>query len=100
MFYRSLFSRHLVAVLERLLREIQQASGYSLSICGSGGFPALHVGGTPQSVEFYAFVPGVDPASIYVQLEKGVLTVAGERPPAPRRHTAAPNLHPARRSGP
>src|SRR5690606_28505362 len=46
---------------------------------GRGGFPAMNIGGTPRSVEIYAFVPGVDPASIDVQLEKGVLTIAGER---------------------
>jgi HSP20 family protein len=30
-------------------------------------------------VEIYAFAPGIDPASIEVNLEKGVLTIAGER---------------------
>jgi HSP20 family protein len=39
----------------------------------------MNVGGTPQSVEIYAFAPGLDPASVEVQLERGVLTVAGER---------------------
>jgi HSP20 family protein len=37
------------------------------------------VGGTPHSVEIYAFVPGMDPAGIDVQLDKGTLTIAGER---------------------
>lgn len=45
------------------------------------GFPALNVGGTPRSVEIYAFAPGLDPASIEVEIEKGVLTIAGERKP-------------------
>jgi len=39
----------------------------------------MNVGGTAKSVEVYAFLPGVDPASVDVQLEKGVLTIAGER---------------------
>jgi HSP20 family protein len=30
-------------------------------------------------VEIYAFAPGLDPASIDVQLVKGVLTIVGER---------------------
>jgi HSP20 family protein len=81
MYYRSLFPRDLFAELDRLQRGMQQANEFSPSIRGSGrgGFPALNVGGTPQSVEIYAFAPGVDPASIDVELEKGVLTIAGER---------------------
>ena len=81
MFYRSLFPRDLFAELDRLQREVQQAYEYSPSIRGiaRGGFPAINVGSTPGSVEIYAFAPGVDPASIDLQLEKGVLTIAGER---------------------
>lgn len=81
MFYRSMFPRDLFAELERLQREMQQADELSPSIRGlaRGRFPALNVGGTPRSVEIYAFAAGIDPASIDVQIEKGVLTVAGER---------------------
>jgi HSP20 family protein len=81
MFYRSLFPRDVFAELDRLQREMQQASEFSPSIrgIGRGGFPALNVGTTPRSVEIYAFAPGVDPAAIDVQLEKGVLTISGER---------------------
>lgn len=94
MFYRSLFPRDLFAELDRLQRELQQAGEFSPSIRGSGrgGFPALNVGGTPQSVEIYAFAPGVDPASIDVQLEKGVLTIAGERVRAPRDEKTAVHI--------
>ena len=79
--YRSLFPRDVFAELDRLQREVQQAFELSPSIRGRGrgGFPAMNVGGTPRSVEIYAFVPGVDPAGIDVQLEKGVLTISGER---------------------
>ena len=79
--YRSLFSRDLFAELDRLQREMQQALGVSPSIrgFGRGGFPALNVGGTPQSVEIYAFAPGLDPASLNVNLDRGVLTISGER---------------------
>ena len=81
MMYRSLFPRDMFAELDRLQREMQQAYEFSPSIRGvaRGGFPAMNVGSTPRSVEIYAFAPGVDPASIDVQLEKGVLTIAGER---------------------
>ncbi len=83
MMYRSLFPRDLFAELDRLQREMQQAYEWSPSIRGlaRGGFPAMNVGGTPRSVEIYVFAPGIDPASIDVQLEKGVLTIAGERKP-------------------
>ncbi|GIK88206.1 MAG: Hsp20/alpha crystallin family protein [Burkholderiales bacterium] len=81
MFYRSLFPRDVFADLDRLQRELQQAFDVSPSIrgLGRGGYPALNVGGTPQSVEVYAFAPGLDPAKIEVNLERGVLTVSGER---------------------
>ena len=81
MFHRSLFPRDLFGELDRLQRELQQSYDLSPNIRGfaRGGFPAINVGGTPQSVEIFAFAPGVDPASIDLQLEKGVLTIAGER---------------------
>ncbi len=86
--YRSLFARDVFAELDRLQREMQEAFDLSPSIrgIGRGGFPALNVGGTPQSVEIYAFAPGLDPATVDVNLDRGLLTIAGER---------APNLPPA-----
>jgi HSP20 family protein len=73
--------RDLFAELDRLQREMQQAFEFSPSIRGAtrGAFPRLNVGSTPASVQIYAFAPGLDPAAIEVQLEKGVLTIAGER---------------------
>lgn len=80
--YRSLFPHDMFAELDRLQREMSQAFEFSPSIRGlaRGGFPAMNVGSSPDSVEIYAFAPGVDPAGIEVHIEKGVLTVAGERP--------------------
>jgi len=81
--YRSLFPRDVFAELDRLQREMQEAVDLSPSIrgFGRGGFPALNVGNTPQSVEIYAFTPGVDPKTLEVNLDRGVLTIAGERKP-------------------
>lgn len=81
MIYRSLFPRDWLAELDRLQRDVQNSFHFSPSIRGiaRGGFPAMNVGGTPQSVEIYAFAPGIDPATLDVQIEKSVLTVAGER---------------------
>jgi HSP20 family protein len=77
----SLFPRDMFAELDRLQRQLQQAFEISPSIRGfaRGGFPALNVGTTAGSAEIYAFAPGLDPASIEVNLERGVLSVAGER---------------------
>jgi HSP20 family protein len=83
-----LFNRDLFAELDRLQRQMQQAFEFSPSIRGfaRGGFPALNVGTTPESAEIYAFAPGLDPSGIDVRLERGVLSIAGERkaelPPA------------------
>ena len=79
--YSSLFSRDLFAEMDRLQREMQQAfDPVSPSIRGfARGYPALNVGSTPTSIEVYAFAPGIDPAKIEVRLERGVLTIEGER---------------------
>jgi HSP20 family protein len=81
MIYRTPFPRDVFAELDRLQREMREAFDITPSIRGAarGGFPAMNVGGTPRSVEIYAFAPGVDPSAIEVQIEKGVLTIAGER---------------------
>ncbi|WP_431275896.1 Hsp20/alpha crystallin family protein [Variovorax ureilyticus] len=79
--YRSLFPRDMFAEMDRLQREMQQAFDLSPTIrgFGRGGFPALNVGGTPQTVEVYAFAPGLDPADLEITLDRGLLTLAGTR---------------------
>ena len=79
--YRSLFPRDLFAELDRLQRDMQQAFDLSPTIRGIGrnGFPALNVGSTPQSIEVFAFAPGIEPSKLEVNLERGLLTIAGER---------------------
>ena len=77
----SLFPRDLFAEVERLQRQMFQALELSPSIRGfaRGGFPALNVATTPHSAEIYGFAPGLDPKKIDVQLERGVLSISGER---------------------
>ncbi|EJL75548.1 MULTISPECIES: Hsp20/alpha crystallin family protein [unclassified Variovorax] len=79
--YRSLFPRDIFAEMDRLQRDVQQAFDLSPSIRGIAwnGFPALNVGSTPQTLEIYAFAPGVDPSTLEVNLERGLLTISGER---------------------
>jgi HSP20 family protein len=78
---RSMFPHDILNELDRLHREMQEAfeAGPNIRGAGRGSYPALNVGSTPQSTELYAFAPGLDPSSIEVNLERGVLTISGER---------------------
>lgn len=93
MLYRSLFPRDVFAQFDRLQQEMQGVFDNSPAIRGSGrgGYPALNIGTTPASVEVYAFAPGMDPASLDVNLDRGVLAISGERradaPPSDARRT-------------
>ncbi|MGZ8259542.1 MAG: Hsp20/alpha crystallin family protein [Caldimonas sp.] len=49
----------------------------------AGAFPALNVGTSPEAVEIYAFAPGIDPKSVDVSVEKGLLAISGERQAQP-----------------
>jgi HSP20 family protein len=79
--FRSMFPNDIFAEMNRLQREMQQAFDPEPSIRGveRGGFPALNVGTTAKSIELYAFVPGLEPDKIEVNLERNVLTISGER---------------------
>ena len=79
--YPSLFSRDLFSEMDRLHRELRRTLDTATpSIRGfAQGYPALNVGSTPTSVEIYAFAPGIDPARIELDLDRRVLTIAGQR---------------------
>lgn len=79
--YRTYASSDLLSELGRLQRQFQRYASTSSNIRGEGrtDFPAMNIGGTPESVEIYAFAPGLEPKSIDVTIERGVLTVSGER---------------------
>jgi HSP20 family protein len=44
-----------------------------------GAFPAINMGTNEEAVEIYAFAPGLDPAKLEVNIEKGLLVISGER---------------------
>jgi HSP20 family protein len=79
--YRTLFSNDFLTDLDRLQRQVLRFSGPASGIrgFGRGGFPALNVGTTPESVEIYAFAPGLDPSTVDVTIDRGVLSISGER---------------------
>ncbi len=80
MTFRPLFARDVFAELDRLQRDARQAYECQPAIRGAArGYPAINVGSTPRSLELFVFAPGLDPATLDVQIEKGVLTVAGDR---------------------
>jgi HSP20 family protein len=70
---------------ERLRRELDEVFGVSglpgsgIRSVAPGTLPAVNVGRTPTSVEVYAFAPGLDASKIEVTLDRGVLSIAGER---------------------
>ncbi|HEY9063553.1 MAG TPA: Hsp20/alpha crystallin family protein [Burkholderiaceae bacterium] len=72
---------------ERLRRELDDVFGAtavptSIRSVAPGTFPAINVGNTPDGVDVYAFAPGLDASKIEVQLDRGVLSIRGERPSA------------------
>ena len=78
------FPGDLFADFDGLQRQVEQLLGFrgvpsSIRAAGRGAFPALNVGTTENAVEIYAFAPGLDPAKVEVSVDKGLLTVAGER---------------------
>ena len=72
------------AEMEGLQRQVEQLLGWrrapsSIRAAQRGAFPAINMGVTPDAVEIYAFAPGIDPATLDVSVDKGVLSVSGER---------------------
>lgn len=87
--YESLlnFPGGLLAEFERLQQELQQEFANlgrpgSIRALASGAFPAINVASTPNTIEVYAFAPGLDPAKLDLQIEQGLLSISGERPQA------------------
>ena len=76
------FPGDLFAEFDELQRQMQRrtgARGASIRAVQRGSFPAVNVGLTSEAVEIYAFAAGLDPATLDVSIEKGLLTIAGER---------------------
>jgi HSP20 family protein len=80
MFASPFFSRELprgvFTEFDRLQRELQNVFDSGFDARG----PALNASTTAESVDVQLLIPGVDPASLDVRIEGGVLSLSGERP--------------------
>jgi HSP20 family protein len=69
------------ADFDELTRQLDGAFGRSApSGNRRSAFPAINVGDHADTVEVEAFAPGIDAAKLEITVDKGVLTIAGERP--------------------
>lgn len=79
------FPGDLFAHLEDLQRQLEQRIGTrggtsSIRAADRGAFPAINVGTTGAALEVYAFAAGIEPSTVEVSVEKGLLTISGTRP--------------------
>ncbi|HLL12719.1 MAG TPA: Hsp20/alpha crystallin family protein [Rubrivivax sp.] len=51
----------------------------SIRSVAPGSWPAINLGRTANSVEIYAFAPGLEASKIDVTIDRGVLRLSGER---------------------
>jgi HSP20 family protein len=76
------FGNHLFGEIDRLQRQMSALFGNlpsSIRSSRSDAFPPLNLGSTDDSINVVAFAPGIDPATLEVTVDKGTLTIAGER---------------------
>jgi HSP20 family protein len=76
------FSNDLLAEFERLQRQVASllpGMPSSLRATRSETFPPINIGGTDDSVEVVAFAPGIDASTLDISIDKGLLTISGER---------------------
>jgi HSP20 family protein len=50
----------------------------------SATFPHINIGTIDSTIEIVAFAPGVDPAKLDISVDKGLLSIAGERSTQPQ----------------
>ena len=63
-------------VLDQVFRPLVRSS---IRAPAGASFQAVNVGSTPDSIEIMALAPGLDPASLQVSTDRGLLIIAGER---------------------
>ena len=87
-------SADLFEQLSRLQNHFDQAffrPGASIRALAGASFPAINVGSTPDTVEVMALAPGLDPSTIQLTVDRGLLTISGQRQsslPEPGEHSS------------
>jgi HSP20 family protein len=65
--------------LQRQMASLFTGSPSSIRATRMGMFPQINMGATDDSVEIVVFAPGVAPSKLEVTIDKGLLTISGER---------------------
>ncbi|MFP3615170.1 Hsp20/alpha crystallin family protein [Paraburkholderia sp. SIMBA_050] len=76
------FGTDLFSEFDRLQQQMASLfGGFPSSIRSgrSGAFPQVNIGSTDDSIEIVAFAPGVEAGAFDVSIDKGLLTISGER---------------------
>lgn len=66
----------LQSVLDQVFRPAERSSIRALT---GASFPVINVGTTPDTIEVMALAPGLDPASLQLTTDRGLLVISGER---------------------
>jgi HSP20 family protein len=69
---------------ERMRRQMDELFGdrggpRGIRSVAVGTYPAINIGASPQQVDVYVFVAGIDPKSLDISLQQNLLTVSGDR---------------------
>lgn len=81
----AVFGADLFSELDRLQRQMADLfGGFPSSIRSGrfGAFPPVNIGSTDDSIEIVAFAPGLKQEDLEVSIDKGLLTISGERGPS------------------
>lgn len=76
------FGTDLFGEFDRLQQQMAQLfGGFPSSIRAGrfGAFPQINIGATDETIEIVAFAPGINATELDVSVDKGLLTISGER---------------------
>jgi HSP20 family protein len=70
--------------IRRMERDMDQLFGAGprpngIRAVARGTYPPINIGSTPEQVDVYLFVAGIDPKSLDISIQRNLLTIDGER---------------------